>query len=207
MNLTDALRAAYVRLFDQCQVDRGDDKRPDRMPEVKAFTQRLVAGIEQYQNVEKATRVPWYVIGLIHGLEGSFSFKTHLHNGDPLTHRTVNVPGGRPIKGDPPFTWQDSAIDALQYDAFSTWHDWTVAGICYKLEGYNGWGYRAHHINSPYLWSFSNNYERGKYVADGHWDPDAVSKQVGAIVALKQLVVEHTVNLKGVEAAVPTAGA
>jgi lysozyme family protein len=89
-----------------------------------------------------------------------------------------------------------SAIDALHYDQFTNWSDWSVAGICFKLEGYNGWGYRKHGINSPYLWSFSNNYERGKYVADGHWDANAVSKQVGAVTALKKMVDDHLVSLK-----------
>jgi len=39
------------------------------------------------------------------------SFKLHLHNGDPLTARTVNVPKGRPKTGQPPFAWGISAKD------------------------------------------------------------------------------------------------
>jgi peptidoglycan hydrolase-like protein with peptidoglycan-binding domain len=42
-------------------------------------------------------------------------------------------------------------------------------------------------VPSPYLWSFSNHYTRGKYVADGRFSPTAVSQQVGAAVLLKQL--------------------
>lgn len=30
---------------------------------------------------------------------------------------------------------------------------------------------------SAYLWSFSNHYEKGKYVRDRVWDPNYVSKQ------------------------------
>jgi len=135
------------------------------------------------------------VIGLIHGMECDFSFNQHLHNGDSLKHRTVNEPAGRPVKDEPPFTWEYSALDALTYDKFIGWTDWSIAGICYKLEGYNGWGYRGRHIRSPYLWSYSNNYTRGKFTGDGHWDPDAVSKQVGAITALWKMVTTHLVNL------------
>jgi lysozyme family protein len=193
MTLSDDLRAEYIKLFAQCQT------RPVWIPAVADFCGHIYLSVgarSQYEEVQKETGVPWFVVGLIHGMECSFSFKEHLHNGDPLTHRTVNVPAGRPKIGDPPFPWLDSAVDAIQYDRLDQWTDWSVAGICYKLEGYNGWGYRGHHINSPYLWSGSNNYERGKYVADGHWDPDAVSKQVGAITALKWMVDNHVAALR-----------
>jgi lysozyme family protein len=184
------LRPEYIELFERCKI------RPEYQHAVDGFLERLALGKPDYQKLEIPTGVPWYVVGLIHGLECDFNFRQHLHNGDSLQHRTVNEPTGRPVKGDPPFDWDYSAIDALSYDKFIGWTDWSAAGICYKLEGYNGWGYRARHVNSPYLWSCSNNYERGKFVSDGHWDPDAVSKQVGAIVALKQMVVNHDVNLK-----------
>lgn len=195
--LTDELRAEYDGLFGNCVVDRGnpDSHRPDRLPAVKNFTKHVMTGIARYQDVEAKTDVPWYVIGVIHGMECGFDFETHLHNGDSLKHRTVQEPKGRPMTGTPPFSFLISAIDALQYDRFTSWKDWSVAGICYKLESYNGWGYRSHHINSPYLWSFSNQYKHGKYVSDGHWDPDAVSKQVGAVVALKQLVDDQLIAL------------
>lgn len=196
--LTDELRAEYDGLFNKCEVDRGDAEkgRPDRLPAVKAFAMRAIAGIARYQDIERATNVPWFIIAVIHGMECGFDFSTHLHNGDSLKHRTIQEPKGRPTRGEPPFPFLVSAIDALQYDHFTSWREWDVPGICYKLESYNGWGYRGHHINSPYLWSFSNNYERGKYVSDGHWDPDAVSKQVGAMVALKQLVVDNLISLR-----------
>jgi lysozyme family protein len=193
MNLSQELRSEYESLFDRCEV------RPDRRPDVHAFVIRLYSRIDRYEEAQRATSVPWYVIGLLHGMECSFDFSLHLHNGDPLRQRTVNVPKGRPVKGDPPFQWLESAIDALQYDHLTTWTDWSVAGICYKLEAYNGWGYRQHHINSPYLWSFSNLYERGKFTSDGHWDENAVSKQVGAIVALKMMIQNHLVALRAGE--------
>ena len=41
--------------------------------------------------------------------------------------------------------------------------------MLFRLEAYNGSGYRDKHpdVKTPYLWSFSNHYTRGKYVADG----------------------------------------
>ena len=40
---------------------------------------------------------------------------------------------------------------------------------------------------SPYLWSFSEHSDRGKYVADGRWSATAVSRQPGAAVLLRRL--------------------
>ena len=131
------------------------------------------------------------MVGIIHSLEAGGDFTRHLHNGDPLTARTTHVPAGRPKTGKPPFTWEQSAIDALRGQGLAAWKDWSVPGTLFQLEGYNGFGYRDHHpdVPSPYLWSCSNHYTRGKYVADGRFSPTAVSQQVGAALLLKQLSV------------------
>jgi lysozyme family protein len=42
-------------------------------------------------------------------------------------------------------------------------------------------------VLTPYLWSFSNHYDRGKYVADGKFSATARSQQCGAAVMLKLL--------------------
>ena len=122
-------------------------------------------------------------------MESSMNFKRHLHNGDPLSGRTIRVPAGRPLAGTPPFTWDESASDALILRKINQWKDWTIEGTLYQIEGYNGWGYRLHHpsVLSPYLWSFSNHYIKGKYIADGTWSDTAISNQCGAAVLLKYL--------------------
>jgi lysozyme family protein len=146
----------------------------------------------RYESVAQkfANQIPWFAIGLIHLMEADASFGCHLHNGDPLSRRTVNEPAGRP-PGQPPFTWEDSAWDALRYDRWhlvpaERWAD--VAGLLYQLEAYNGWGYRARHVRTPYLWSQSNLEQPGKFTGDGVFNPHATSGQVGAAVVLKALV-------------------
>lgn len=116
-------------------------------------------------------------------------FDRHLHNGDRLTARTVHVPSGRPVEGEPPFTWEESAQDALTMHGINEVEDWTLPRILYELESYNGWGYRLYHVHvkSPYLWSFSNHYTSGKYVADGTWSDTAASRQCGAAVIIRRL--------------------
>jgi hypothetical protein len=120
----------------------------------------------------------------------------HLHNGDPLTAKTVQVPKGRPIAGSAPYKWEVSAEDALTLDKVHLWTDWSIPGMLFKFEGYNGYGYRklTPPINSPYLWSFSNHYTKGKYVADGKFSPTAVSKQIGAAVFLRRMAEKQIIT-------------
>lgn len=160
-------------------------KKPDQ---VDATVDRIDANATRYHAVADPVAIPWYVVGFIHYLEASLSFRRHLHNGDPLTARTVHVPKGRPRSGKPPFTWEASARDAIRYEGLDKVTDWSLTGTLYQIEKYNGFGYRLHGIHSPYLWSFSNHYTRGKYAADGKFDPDLVSTQIGAAVLLRVMV-------------------
>jgi lysozyme family protein len=184
MNLTPELRAEYQKLFDTCVI------RPERASAVKPLVTSLLANKSRYQAVAEQTDVPWYIIAVIHNMESSQSFKKHLHNGDPLTARTVQVPKGRPAIGNPPFTWEDSAIDALVFENFDRVEDWTLPGSLFRLEGFNGFGSRSRGINSPYLWSFSNHYTKGKFVKDGVFDSNAVSQQCGVALLLRRMVDE-----------------
>lgn len=189
--LNSALQSEYQRLFDTCVI------RPEKYPEVNSVVDRILQNKSRYEAVGNKLNVPWYFIGIVHCLEGSLSFKVHLHNGDPLTARTVQVPKGRPVAGKPPFTWEASAEDALIYDKVNLWTDWSVPGMLFRFEGYNGYGYRklTPPINSPYLWSCSNHYTKGKYVADGKYSPTAVSKQIGAAVLLRRLAEKQIIAI------------
>ncbi len=190
--LTAELRREYQLLYESCLIQK------NRLPQVDAIVAKLKGQRKRYESVGKPLNVPWYVVGVIHNMESGMSFTTHLHNGDPLTDRTKNWPPGRPKKGNPPFTWEESATDALTLEGFSRWKDWSVPGALYKVEAYNGWGYREHHpgVLTPYLWSFSNHYTRGKYVADGKFSPTAVSTQCGAAVLLKRLRETEAITIQ-----------
>jgi lysozyme family protein len=182
----DKIRAEYRNLFDSCTV------RPKYKSAVQRDRERIMKNQPRYEKAQKETQVPWYVIGVAHNMEASFNFSGHLHNGDDIRFKTVNVPKGRPRIWDPPKSskdWEISADDALEYDAFAGQTDWSIERLLYRLEGYNGWGPRqVHKMNTPYLWSFSTSYEAGKYDADGHWNSTLVSDQCGAAVLLKALV-------------------
>ena len=181
----EAVKGEYTGLWGACVL------RPEHKSEVMATARKIIANRPRYDTVSRATGVPWYVIGIIHSLECGFSFDKHLHNGDSLRRKTWQVPAGRPKAHDGPFTWEESAIDALTMPGkeFDKIKDWSVERIAYVLELYNGWGYRLYRkIHSPYLWSFTNGYTCGKYVQDGVWSATAVSAQVGGMAVLKALI-------------------
>lgn len=183
MRLTEGLRSEYERLFLVMEL------RPEHADEVDRLVDQVAAGMPRYRAVAAETGVGWHVIAALHLLEAGLDWRAHLHNGDPLTRRTRRVPEGRPSAGSPPFTWEESAADALHLHSLHRWTDWSVGGTLYVLERFNGWGYRRRrpHVLSPYLWSFSRHYTTGKFVADGRFDPRATSQQCGAAVLLRAL--------------------
>jgi lysozyme family protein len=183
VELTPALCREYEALFAECRI------RPERWDEVDAVVDGLLAGRDRYRAAGDEVGVPWPVVAVLHSLESDLDFSRHLHNGDPLDARTVHVPVGRPRAGTPPFDWHESAVDALRGSGLSRGHDWDLAATLFRLERYNGWGYRFRRpeVRSPYLWSFSEHYERGKFVQDGRWSATAVSRQAGAAVLLRRL--------------------
>jgi lysozyme family protein len=186
--LTFKLRQEYERLYTTQVI------KPGRIDEVYTGLRKIETGKARYKKVEARTHVPWFTIGIIHLLECDSNFACHLHNGDSLNHRTKNEPSGRPEKGQPPFTWEDSAVDALKYQGFDVWTDWSIAGTLYKLEAYNGFGSRNHGIESPYLWGGTTFYSKGKYIKDGIWSPVAVSAQIGAGPLLRTLTRKKIVQ-------------
>jgi lysozyme family protein len=184
-----SLKDEYLRFFAACE------PRADKADNIEHYMTNLARGRETYEKVAAATGVPWFFVGIAHGMEGGFDFTTHLHNGDRLSARTVRVPAGRPPFGNPPFAWHDSAIDALTLQNLHAETDWSLARILFRFERFNGMGYRRLGVPSPYLWSHSNLYTKGKFTSDGHFDAEAVSKQTGAGVQLKVLVDRGIVAL------------
>jgi lysozyme family protein len=179
----DDLRDEYQRCYASCKA------RPEFRDTIDYYVKRLRTGRCTYELVQSAIGVPWTLVGVIHAMECGFNFSGHLHNGDPLTACTVHVPEGRPAGGTPPFTWLQSAIDALRLRKLDTVTDWSVPHLLFLLERYNGFGYRRHGIATPYLWSLSNLYTQGKFIQDGKFDPSAVSRQCGAALMLKEIVL------------------
>lgn len=144
----------------------------------------LVAPVakEKYAQVAAATKVPWFIIAVIHEREASQSWLANLAQGDPWNRTSIHVPRGR----GPFSSWADAAVDALEHcpPFAAKWTDWTPGGSLTLLEEYNGLGYAARGIPSPYVWASTDQYTSGKYIADGHFDPHAVDHQLGCAALL-----------------------
>ncbi|WP_414464351.1 hypothetical protein [Hyphomicrobium sp. DY-1] len=157
--------------------------------ETDRLARKIVANKARYLAVQKATGVPWFFIGALHARESSCNFKTHLHNGDPLTGKTFHVPAGRPLGRVPKggFTWEASAIDALKMKKLQNVVVWSVERMAWQGENYNGPGYRNKGLPSPYVWAGTNAYVSGKFVADHVYDADHVDTQPGIMVVIKRV--------------------
>ncbi|MCK1383133.1 hypothetical protein [Bradyrhizobium sp. 21] len=182
-----AIQSEAEQLFDQAIID------PKRLSDLEKVVERIKANQERYRVIETKTGVPWYVVALVHG-DANFDFSRHL-NGDPLSARTVTVPKGRPVQGDPPFSWEDSTIDFI---TLLRWQsvDWSgVGAVLYRLETFNGLGYRSRNVRSPYVWGCTNLYVSGKFGPDATFDPNLKDPRCGTGALLKVLVQSKIVEL------------
>jgi len=163
--------------------------------QIKSAVNRIVKNRPRYDSVERKTGVPWWVVAIFHMRESSFSLNGWLANGDPLSGPTVQVPAGLRCPGNPPWIWEDAAVVSLIHHNGTEKPELNKVGEALDyIERYNGLGYRTGAgrnttppSSSPYLWSGTTGYERGKYVADGKFSATAIDAQIGAAAIMKEL--------------------
>jgi lysozyme family protein len=137
-----------------------------RVAQFDAAARVALANKPRYLAIAARTGVTWPHIAVLHRRESDADFTTYLGNGNPLNHKTTDVPEGRgPFK-----TFEDGAIDALHVDGLDSVKDWRLEKILYYCELFNGTGYDRRGLPSPYVWSGSTIQRPGKYVSDGKWD-------------------------------------
>lgn len=181
--------------WDDCHV------ASEKGPAFKLVADRLSApeAKARYQAVEKQTGVPWWFIAVVHEREASQRWDRQLGQGDPLNKKSTHVPKGR----GPFNTWEEGAVDALvncaPYAAKNK--DWSPGGALAMLERYNGLGYANKGLPSPYVWAGTDQYIKGKYTADGVYDPNAVDTQLGCAGLLKFMGVFNKTSSSGTVAA------
>lgn len=151
---------------------------------------RLTKG--RYETIERQRKggVPARIVFVLHGRESTWNFSKHLHEGSPLSGRTRWVPKGRIPGKNPPYTFEQSAEDALYVIKSMHTVNWnSIEDTLSAIEKYNGTGYLRFHknVNSPYLFSGTTLYTRGKYVADGKFSATAVDAQIGCVTILKRM--------------------
>lgn len=181
------LKSGYERNWANLQI------RPARLGEANATARKAINGKATYQQVERLTGVPWYFVALCHYRESNFDFDTYLGNGESLKRVTCLVPKGR----GPFASFVDGAVDALRIQHFVGTQDWCIARTLYRLECFNGLGYHAKGVNSPYLYGGSTLYgpteaKAGKFVADHVFDPSHVDSQLGTAVILHAMMSQDS---------------
>jgi|SRR5215831_8759352 len=163
--------------------------KPGFTAKLDAVAKRLVAATAKarYQAISAKTNVPWFIIAVIHEREASQNFKSNIAQGDPWNRRSTHVPIGR----GPFASFEDAAFDALANCApfAARWGDWSFGGALTLLEQYNGLGYARRGLPSPYIWASTDQYVRGKFVADHQFDPNAVDSQLGCAALLKRMAL------------------
>jgi len=180
------LRKDNKTRWDNCHIS------VEKGPAFKQVADRLTAipAFSRYKAVEKITNVPWWFIAVVHEREASQNWNTYLGNGQALNKKTTIVPTNRgPFK-----TWEDGAVDALVNcpPHASKNKDWSIGGALTMLEQYNGTGYAQMGKPSPYVWAGTDQYEKGKYVADGKYSSETVDTQLGCAGLLKFMGVFKT---------------
>ena len=176
-----ALKAANLRRWQTCIV------HAPLIPLLDTVAKRLADAKYRYVAVQNRTNVPWPIVAVIHQRESSQSWAASLAQGDPWNRESIHVPKGR----GPFDSWESAAADALTIcpPHAAQWEDWSIGGALTLLEQYNGPGYANRGISSPYLWASTNQYIRGKYIADGHFDPNAIDHQLGCAALLMRMAV------------------
>lgn len=176
----DKYKEHYKNLWSTMVID------PKKESTIVWYVKKIKEGAARYQEVEKETGVPWQVIGCKHLMEGAGDFTRVLHNGERIIgtgKKTRLVPKNR----GPFDSWEEAAIDALRIKKQPK--EWTIENTLYYCERFNGLAYLRdpNKPNSPYLWSFTQHYTRGKFVRDHVYSPTAISKQCGIAPVLKKL--------------------
>lgn len=169
----------YARQWDAMKINSA------RSAEFTRIAQFAIDHRTRYQAIETASGVPWAMIAILHRRESDADFRTYLGNGERLDRVTQLVPKGRG-----PFpSFEAGAIDALHIDGLDAVKDWRIEKILYYCEMFNGFGYAARGLPSPYVWGGTNVQKPGKYVADGKWNGRAIDPQPGCAPILS--IIAH----------------
>ena len=158
-----------------------------------------VANKGRYLAIARAAGMPdiaWVFIAVSHYRESSQDFSRSLAQGDPWNMVSTHVPSGRgPFK-----SFEDAAVDALvkcsPYAA--RLKDWSIGGMLTNLERFNGIGYANRVLPTAYVWSGTDQYVKGKFLADGVFDPNKDDAQLGvAGLILTMMELDPSIKFDG----------
>ena len=164
--------------------------------ELKKFKKAFVKNKSMYKKVAKKAKVPAQLVAAIHYRENTSDclggkFDSYLHNGDMLGKETVNEPKGIFYPKGQFVRAAQNAIDMKssyrgRYKLSATSKDFV--GMCSFALTYNGKP-KSKRIwqHSPYVFSGTNIYKKGKYTHDKGYDPNTIDKQVGVFLLINKI--------------------
>lgn len=170
---------------------------PDAKARYQGVTDRITDLITAGQT--ELYPVPWWFIAIVSEREygGPPKWDRQLGQGDPLNHASIHDPRGRGpfLIHDDDVTpghdaWTRGCLDALIDCApfAAKWKLWTVGGTMTIFEEYNGLGYASRGVPSAYVWSGTDQYISGKYIADHVYRASAVDVQEGTAPILSMMM-------------------
>jgi lysozyme family protein len=180
----DVLAPEYAALLAAMRLDPGrEHELAARAATVLALGERHR---DEWADVTGRTGVPrlWGMASFER--ESSSDYSCSPAQGDRWDRVSVNVPRGL----GPYAAWGAACAAAYGIDRLDEIGapNWTWTRGCYEGELFNGFGPRAHGRHTGYLWSWTNVYTGGKYVADGKWDPDNQDQQCGMVPMMVALL-------------------
>lgn len=175
----------YAKQWDSMAINAG------RASEFHDYAAYAIAHKDIYESIQTRTGVLWYHTAVLHRREADGDFGTYLGNGQSINRVTSLVPKGRgPFK-----SFADGAVDAERLDGLSSVLDWRLEKILYFCELFNGTGYYARGIPSPYLWGGTNIQRPGKFVADHEFSYTEMDQQPGCAPMLAAIAnLDKTVH-------------
>jgi lysozyme family protein len=169
-----------------------DDLTKDQEFELTEFIHNFKVNIDRYSEVSDKIDFPVSLISAIHWRESSGDFNTYLHQGDPLGVECKHEPKYPEV---PIFdAWEDAAEHAIKMKKSAmimmrlSQSSQDLNDLCSFAEIYNGLGYHHKGISSPYVLSGTTGYIKGKYVADGKFDSEAIDQQLGVLPMLRAII-------------------
>ena len=170
------MRSTSIRYYRQ--LFRSVEILPDWGLRVRSVLERIRGQQDRYERALKPFGdLPWEMLALVHALEADCDPDRQVLNGERWDETTTRTPEGY----GPWPSWEAAAADAIVRNKWHRRSAWSPAWILKRLEQFNGLGYAQRGVHSPYLWSGTQHGVRtGKFVADGVYDANAVSEQVGA---------------------------
>jgi lysozyme family protein len=165
--------------------------------ELDAFAKHYEKNKIRYESVASKTSFPPQLIAAMHWREGSGRFDTMMSNGSPLGKKSTIVPYDGPYS-----TWEDSAVAMLNDPSRQKLRKTVgldksptdLVALASIAETWNGSGYFNKGLPSPYTFSGTDVYTKGKYVKDRVFDPDVVDQQIGIVPMLVRLMGNPSVT-------------